>query len=306
MFAIRSFLPIFLIASAASAAEFPLETGNQWHYRQQGGTATRMIMVGLPYLIGGNVYYQLDGYVDARLLVRSDGNGNLYFRDEERDADALLTSFEAVDGGWFDAPYRPCEQQGRTEAKPVRYEGPSGRYSDAREIRYRSFGCADAGVEHEIYVSRIGMVRRVETTIAGPAIFDLVYARVGNLMVAPLPAVVTRLTVEPMDETKLLATLRLSNLMGHPVRLDFATGQEFDAELTGPDGRILWRWSWDKAFHQAMWSRDLTSELVYQFEMPVSAFAPGDGLYQLEAWIASGPGSGRQFAAVMAVGPPQQ
>jgi hypothetical protein len=163
---------------AAAAAFMPLEPGNSWVYRSSRWNQTLTVRVGLtPIVTNGNVYHRLTGYTPQPLWVRADASGDLYYLDEDTQQEVLLTSFQSP--VWQAAPKRMCSQDARVLPEPAEYRGPAGRYNSAKMLEYRVNNCADAGVEQELYVENIGMVRRVETTIAGPVAFDLVQAAVG-------------------------------------------------------------------------------------------------------------------------------
>jgi len=229
------------IEMAAAAAFMPLEPGNSWVYRSNRWNQTLTIRVGLtPIMTNGNVYHKLTGYTPQPLWVRTDASGDLYYLDEDTQQDVLLTSFQSP--MWQAAPKRLCSQEARVQAEPSKYSGPAGRYDSARVLEYRVSSCADAGIEQELYVENIGMVRRVETTIAGPLAFDLVQANVGPVTVAEQPGTSFRLGLREQPDV-VIAHLRLAVEGGTPMKLTFHSGQEFDLILRDQLGREIWRWS---------------------------------------------------------------
>ncbi len=88
-----------------------------------------------------------------------------------------------MDRAWWNAPFRICEQEGQTQPDRLEYKGPAGVIPGSVEVKYRAFGCADAGTEQEIYAENIGMLRRTEQSIAGPRTYELVSARVGKRII---------------------------------------------------------------------------------------------------------------------------
>src|SRR3954464_6520013 len=87
----------FFLQTISSGATFlPLEVGNRWTYRDFETGQNLTITVGTPAFINDNVYFSLQGYTSSRLWVRYNSYGNLVYRDEERNEDILLTSFEIV------------------------------------------------------------------------------------------------------------------------------------------------------------------------------------------------------------------
>lgn len=295
----RSLLLLLTLCAAMPAADFlPLEPGNSWTYRSAHGSDTFTVWVGTtPAVIGGQVYYRLTGYVKEPVWARV-VDDTLYYRDEERDREFLLTAFTPGDGAWFEAPLRVCSQEGQAFRSKERYRGPAGERGPALVVKYRSFSCADAGVISEEYLENIGMVRREVTTIAGPRVFDLVEARVGGMALATQPGTSFRVAVEAIGDSKVAARLKLS-VTGAPVTLKFTSLQEFDAELRDPKGETIYVWSSDKAFLQALHERTIGGEASWSFEIPLARPLDQPGRYTLEGWLTTGPGK-REYSSVAA------
>ncbi len=285
---------IALNAGAVLGADFfPLQTGNTWTYRAAATGETFNVRVGDTVDNGGKVYYKLSGYTDADLLVRAEEvYGQLVYWDGNRNQEFLLTSFEPFEGGYWVAPFRPCpEQVGQTQVKRGNHDGPAGPVADALEIRYIPVGCADIGPVEEQYAEHLGMLRRVQTTIAGPRTFDLISARVGNITIDPAPTGRFSVSVGPTPPSSpVSATFRLQLNSAAPLILPFSSGQEFDFTLRDSNGKSLWIWSADKTFVQALHQRNVTDEWTETVEIPWPA-APGGGLqpgnYTVEAWLTT-------------------
>jgi hypothetical protein len=291
-------------AAIAGAADYlPLEPGNTWTYRQAGGRHTFTVTVGANQaLIGGQVYHRLTGYVTNPVWVRA-GEDGLYFRDEERGIDRPLTPF-IPSSFWYEAPLRECTQEARAVPGKEPYEGPAGRYGPPLLVEYRTFDCADAGVTREEFLENIGMVRREVTTIAGPRVYDLVHARVSGLTVAGEREAAFRVSIERIEDERLEVALRLS-VRGTPIRLVFPSSQEYDLQLRDARGNVLYTWSADKLFLQALHERIVEGELVFTVEIPLAK--PLDvGVYKVEGWLTAGE-SHREFSAsaTFDVGEPQ-
>ena len=305
----------FLGTSALNATEFlPLQPGNYWTYRLSTGGDPLSIRVGTPALIGGQVYHRLNGYAARPLWVRSAENGNLFYRDEDFDRDILLTSFEIVDQGlvdqalvdqaWFDAPFRPCEQQGQPVTPRGDYLGPAGRFRSVLAIRYRVLNCADTGVEEELYLENVGMLRRTVTTIAGPRSYDLVQARIGNMVLGEAPSAGLQVSANvSLEANRIAATLRFVKVGGAPITLQWASSQEHELVLRNSASEVLYRWSDGRAFLPVVRDEVLDAEFVRT--IPIELQAPlAAGVYTLEAWLTAG-SQGREFSASVAFEVPQ-
>ncbi|MEJ5369300.1 MAG: BsuPI-related putative proteinase inhibitor [Bryobacteraceae bacterium] len=283
-------MALLLPAAAAIASDFlPLETGNQWTYRNLASGQSFTVRVGTPLATqDGAVYHRLSGYVTRPLWVRALADGSLVWLDEETGEEQTLTSFEAAGGGWSEAPFRECDQENRVAGTPAPHLGAAGWFARAQRLEYRSFGCADAGVESEVFAAGVGMVQRTVTTIAGPRVYELVSARVGRLVLEAAPATMFSATLAEKDGGGLSASLRLVLGTGEPADLVFHDAQEYDFAIWDEHGKAVYRWSDGKAFAQALQVKTVSGELRY--EAPVEMAQPlPDGRYVLEAWLTTGP-----------------
>ena len=270
-----------LLVTVASGADFfPLATGNTWTYKEARFGQTLTVKVGLPFFINERVYYSLTGYTAAQLLVRQDERGQLVYLDEDRQTELLLTAFGAVEGGWWLSPQRTCADFGQAQDKRGVHEGPAGTFGNVLEVRYRTFNCADAGVQLEQYAENIGMVRRVNQSFAGPVTFDLVSARVGKLRLDSLAGGQFKVNVEPAAD-QLAITLTLET--PEAVNVWFPSGQEYDLLIFDANGRGIWRWSIDKTFLQALHQ----SSLGPLWTVTVKAPRPPAGSYLVSAWLTT-------------------
>ena len=284
---------IALNACALLGADFfPLRNGNTWTYREAATGQTFTVRVGQPVTIAGNVYYKLTGYLQSDLLVRiEDVYGTLMYWDETRNQEILLTDFERFEGGHWIAPLRPCpEQVGQGQLKSGNHDGPAGPVSDVLEIRYRAVGCADVGPVQEQYAEHIGMLRRTETSIAGPRTFDLISARVGNLTIDSPPTGRFSVSVgPPAPDGTVSATFRLQ-VLSSPLTLSFRSGQEYDFTLYDSAGNSLWTWSADKTFIQELHQRTVADDWTVTVDLPSPL--PGGGLqpgdYTVQASVTTG------------------
>jgi len=290
---IRTVLAVCLIGAGSllGADMFPLQTGNTWTFRENATGQEFTVRVSIPIVVNDHAYYSLSGYVEQRVFVRRNETGSLVHLDEETGAERLLTSFEPFEGGWWNAPFRQCEQEGKTLEKPGVHDGAAGPILDVQEMRFRSFTCADAGVESEQYAANIGMVRRVVGSIAGPREFNLVYARVGKQIIDALPH--GRFSVSVADG----ATLRLQVNSPVPVNLLFPTAQEYDLVLKDEAGNVVWKWSDGQMFAQAAHERIIGTEWSVKVDVP---WPTQEGNYTLQAWLTTATDA-PQFAATAPV-----
>lgn len=290
---------------------FPLREGNSWTYREPVTGQTFSIQVGSPVTAAGNTYYKLTGYLDSDLLVRVEGvYGALVYWDEARNQEILLTSFEQFEGGYWVAPFRPCpEQVGQGQLKLGNHDGPAGPVPGVLEIRYLAIGCADVGPVQEQYAEHLGMLRRIQTTIAGPRTFDLIAARVGSLTIAAPPTARFSVSVGPtVAPGPVTATFRLQVNAPSPLTLSFSSGQEYDFALDDSAGNTLWTWSANRTFAQALHQRTVKDEWSATVEIPWpvatgGTLQPGD--YTVRASVTTAGSTAFAAAAPVTIGPKQ-
>ena len=75
----------------------------------------------------------------------------------------------------------------------------------------------------------------------------------------------------------LIVDMTVENVASEPITLVFRTSQIWDVEVKDSGGHVLWRWSSDKVFLQAIQYRELApgEEMTFQTEWE----APGPGHY---------------------------
>jgi len=88
-----------------------------------------------------------------------------------------------------------------------------------------------------------------------------------------------------VEEGSVRFALNVTNAGGEPIRLDFNSGQRFDVSVTDAQGTVVWRWSADRSFIQA-----LGSEMV----------EPGATLSYDAEWVGAPPGTYRATGVVTA------
>ncbi len=279
----KALLLTFFAVLSVQAEPLPLANGNSWTYREAKTGVEFQIRVSQPAYIDGREYHSLSGYVSERLWVRYDEHGSLVWWNGEREQDETLLSLEEARGAWWQAPFRPCDQEGQRQNEPGRFEGGAGRYGTV-DVRYRSFGCADEGVELEQFAENIGMLRRVKSSIAGPRHFDLVRARVGKRVIEALPAgnfTVSAASVEGRDYLEVF--LRLASNSLEEVTLRFPSAQEYDILLRDSNGAVVYTWSEGLVFAPAEHTTVFYGDWLQRVNVP----RPKAGRYTLEAWMTT-------------------
>jgi hypothetical protein len=274
-----------LISSLRAADYFPLRQGNVWAYRNSATGEEITVSVGAPVVIHEREYYSLRGYAARPVLVRLNGHTELLQVDEDTGREQLLTSFVPSQGGWWDAPWRDCREMGQTFDQGAVHDGAAGPLPDVLEIHYQPIACADAGSELEQYEPNIGMVRRVTTTIAGTRTFDLIYARVGSMRIETTPHAAFSVAFERIRPLDFTAILRVRANPPGPLKLHFATAQEFDVVLLDDAGKVIWRWSDGQVFALAEHEITITGEWAVPVQVPAAVLA--GGRYTLQAWLTT-------------------
>ena len=281
-------IAVLLCPSLFGADLFPLQEGNNWTYREATTGGAFTVQVGADVTLNDQTYHPLTGYVTQQVLVRMDDQGRLVYVDPDNGQEAVLTYFAPLDGGgWWDAPMRICGEQAQAQAK-------GGIVS----VTFKTSTCADAGDLSEQYAGTIGMLRRVTQSIAGPRQYDLIHAKVGGIVIDTLP--VARFSVSVDD--RFTATIRLQTNSTSPVKLQFATGQEYDLVLRSSDGSVLWKWSAGQVFIESLHSRTVTGEWSTTVAVPRPVTIPEAGplTYTLQAWITT-IGDPPQFATTIPI-----
>jgi hypothetical protein len=296
-------LSTFILFSGALFAQpewLPLKEGNTWTYQERRGTTSFTIRVGSQAFIGNEIYHRLTGYTPQPVWVRYHDDGDLYYRNEEFERDELLISFEPLENAYWNVPLRECEQGGQTQTKREAVNGPAGAFPSALAIKYLTFGCADVGLLEEKYAANIGLIERIEQSIAGPRVYELTLARVGSLTLRSGAWGSFTVSVQrPFGAAGLRAALELRVSGPEAVNLRFTTSQDFDVIVRTQDGRPVWRWSDGQFFLQVLRAE---TTLGKQWDVEIPQLPAGK--YEVEAWVLSGPGQ-RDFAAVAPIEIPE-
>ena len=321
-----------------AADYFPLQVGNYWEYevRRQGLPASsyRVEVVAKAYSYHYYTFYWLAEYFPnmpplKRLVCRTYSNNvfewpaaasslNLWYKLGAPVGSIWRFSLE---GG--EPCYSPLSAalESRTEKVSV----PAGDFAGCIKIVY-GHGCSDAGLESEWFAPGAGLVKRVETTFAGPVETVLTKACVdgeiipglhllngfGVLVKCDAPSYTNNLMPPGVILPTLQATLAVFNYGVIPVTLHFNMSQRFDFVIRDSRGSEVYRWSDGRAFMDVLGSETLLNDrLVYSVSILLENrmwVGPGlaplpDGLYTLEAVLTSSdrPMSGKTTFLIQSV-----
>lgn len=282
-------------AGSAAPAMIPLELGNRWIYETADGRYSFNMSVGISEIHGGRVYSAVSGYgygmMREKILVRQGEDGSLYTVDADSGEDILLTQFTHVPGAYFDTRLGNCEEQGQAAADRVPWHFGSESRAAAVSIHYRSFSCADHGLQSDLYVENLGLVRRTLNTFLGPLEFNLVYARVGKLLYRSGASSslsldldrshVARVPGEAQPPVRIKLRYAVEPLSSGSLR--FRSGQTYDVFLTDASGNEVWRWSDTEAFIQPIVEIPFAGFVEFEAYLPAHKFP--DGNYEIHGWL---------------------
>jgi hypothetical protein len=168
---------------------FPLQTGHRWIYAVNGGPGTGIweVNVGDRQATGPfRSYRELSGYFGRGVrLVASTFSGTVLERGSDG-GDYLWYQFGGQVGRSWVMRFPPgapssCED-GATLSIGARNQVvsvPAGEFKQVIRIDFMT-PCADAGITAEWFAPGVGLIRREETTLAGPIVSELVYAELGQ------------------------------------------------------------------------------------------------------------------------------
>ena len=165
---------------------FPLAAGNSWTYTIEGRAASGTVTVRVTKSVetAARQYFRLEGFTPRPALVRVDSQGRLLEFRPDSGTEHLWYDFGAAEGTtWMPELLNPCLGTARLASRHADVAVPVGDFNDALVIRHGTTNCADAGIQEEVFAPGIGLLRRTETTIAGPRSMALTEARVGSRVI---------------------------------------------------------------------------------------------------------------------------
>ncbi|MBI3696579.1 MAG: hypothetical protein HY238_17280 [Acidobacteria bacterium] len=291
-------------ARGSRADYFPLAVGSHWVYVQRGAAAGEPIEVEVTKAtrLGDNTYYELSGYAGSRALVRQTPAGDVVQYDDAGGAERLWYAFRAAQP-WRSQLAIPCIAQAiAARNEPVRV--PAGSFPSTLIIQYLPGPCLDAGLVEEAFAPGVGLVKRTETTIAGPRSYELAYAIVNGVAITG-PELSFGLSIDrplyyadfmpPVDPARslplLTARLTIRNTSALPLSLLFNSGQQYDLTIRNESGQEVFLWSLGKLFTQGLTRLDLSpGEKTFLIETLLgdrSGKTFPEGRYTVEGWLTT-------------------
>lgn len=303
-----------LLGSGAACAQtdyLPLESGNRWMYRSVAGSFT--LSVGDPRTEGGQEYFPVTGFPSQpQVLIRRDEKSRLMLWDPESKTERTWLDLTAAEGVEASTGIDTCNQASIVTSAKAGYKGPVGEFDSAVAVRYTVNGCADAGVDSDVWLPAVGLLRRSYQTFAGPRAYDLVYARLGGRTVISEPELAFRVSLDraiyisdqmpPVTEEKavplMLVRMTMRNTTQDKLTLSFPSGQVYDLVIRNADGKQVYQWSADKSFAAVLHDETVRGESNWAISVPLGTRSPWfleaqpwpDGKYTAEAWLTAGGG----------------
>ena len=276
-----------LLASAAlfgQAPEYlPLQAGNTWVYRGQAGSFT--VETGAPSALGGNEYFPVRGLPSTPAVwLRNTPEGRIMMWDETAQQERIWLDTATPVAAEAPTAVDPCNEFSRIESREAKYRGPVGEFTNVLAVRYAPGKCADAGLDADYFLPWVGLLRRVEQSIAGPRAYDLVYARLGGVTVISAPETGFSLALT-QTHGALDARLSLRHTGPEPLSLVFPSGQQFDVQVYDENGKVVSQWSEGMQFIQSLTRVTVSGEKLWLAEIPLDRLPPGR--YAVQAWLTT-------------------
>ena len=285
----------------------PLAVGNSWTYAIEGRAASGTVTVRVTKSVetAGQQYFRLEGFTPQPALVRADSQGRLLEFRPDSGTEHLWYDFGAAEGTiWMPELPHACLGAAKLAFRHSDVAVPAGDFNDALVIRYGATNCADAGIQEEVFAPNVGLIRRTETTIAGPRSLALTEARVGSRVIRSSalsfslsidqPVYIPNL-MPPVTPDRAVPVMRarmtIRNTTNFPLRLDFSSGQRFDLVIRHSSGRNVYLWSATRLFTQETGTLELSpGEKTFSAEIPLGQQAGQplpQGSYVAEAWLTT-------------------
>jgi len=271
---------------------FPLQVGNSWVYRLSGEQMAqpdvKTITVDATETIGEREYFRVN-FFGQTVYLRRNSDGAIYSVDRETATERLWLPLNAPVGTNFETSIANCTGTGSIVSRNEKVPVPAANVTDAVQIRFQTT-CADAGFSEQFYGPWNGLVRHVETSIAGPRRYDLVYSRTGPLnLTGPEVAFTIALDAPRYKPGAPIAVrLALRSTQPEPIALYFPSGQSFDLQIFNDKGETVYTWSADKLFAAIVRDERFgPGEKTYGFTAAVQSLPAGR--YKARAFLTTAP-----------------
>ena len=178
--------------TVVAASYFPLQPGNHWVYEKQrpsGPTTWEVTVTETGASAPQRLYETITGYFSAARQVRVDGDDNVFEWSGEGLHETLWYPLDAPVGTRWDirlapiplaSPFPDCVTGSKLvlASRGDTVDVPAGTFGNVVRVDWFS-PCADAGITSEWFAPGVGLIRRDETTFAGPVSSVLVRADIG-------------------------------------------------------------------------------------------------------------------------------
>jgi len=244
---------------------FPLADGNRWTYTRRGTGVDETWQVAAAAVTDAATTaprFSLTGYFfGPPRQVTTDRAGTVMERDPFAGRDTLWYRLGGAPGTSWElqlvelptmGPVRGCISgsklvvASRTETVTV----PAGQFRNVVRVDFQP-PCADAGITSEWFAPGVGLVRRVESSFAGPIVSELEQAVIGGLPF-PAPAYTTSLSLAsplaihdlmpPVDagsSAVLRGVFTVANRTAVPLELVFTGCVSATVEVVDENGRTV-------------------------------------------------------------------
>jgi hypothetical protein len=271
---------------------FPLQKGNQWAYRGTRLQPTMMVEVADSAVFDGQEYFGVTGLSGGRAKrwLRKTAEGALVEYDMQSNASRPFLALQSAEGERFPANVDECHKAAVVRSKASKVNVPAGSFDNAEEVEYLETNCADAGVIRDYFVPDLGLVKREETSFAGPVVYELVYARVNGFISLGQPETAFTLSAANPVHTdgRITARLTVRNGAPTPLVLHFTSGQIFNFVVFNEAGETVYFWAADKLFPAIIQDITVDTEKNWLVEFTVpNGLRPGK--YKLEGYLTTSP-----------------
>jgi hypothetical protein len=244
---------------------FPLRDGYRWVYQKNGPTGTSTWQVSVAEAAQSTTrphLYALSGYFPGpRRLVHSDIGGRVTEADFFGNGEYLWYQLGAMPGTTWELEWAPspvmmpiigCIPGSKLQviARDETVTVPAGQFHGVVHVEFHP-PCTEAGITEEWFAPGVGLVRRNETTIAGPVTSELVEAELGPV-VLPLAPYATTLSLttphyinnfmSPVDLGPLLVvrgSFTVRNSTDTPLDLTFPSCASATIRVENGDGKTV-------------------------------------------------------------------